>query len=168
MPESSGSTKTYDDLRTLLTTAIGDDLIDFIVEREQLRVTYAPAARVKVLQTTKAAGFLFYAFCAGVDWIEENRMEVLDHVYDINTRRRVTVRCSVDRATPRVDTAVNVYGGANWHEREAAELFGIIFTGHPSPYRLLLPDFFEGFPMRKDYVMEARQAKPWPGESFSG
>jgi NADH-quinone oxidoreductase subunit C len=61
-----------------------------------------------------------------------------------------------------------VYGGANWHERETWELFGVHFEGHPHLARLLLPDWFEGYPMRKDYVLPARVEKPWPGEFFEG
>lgn len=156
----------YEDVIGALRKAIGDDFIASVIERNHLRVTYKPDARVPVLETVKSAGFHFYAFCAGVDWLEEQRMEVMDHIFDYTTRRRVTVRCSVPRDNPRVRSAAHVYGGANWHEREAAELFGIAFSGHPDPYRLLLPDFFEGYPMRKDFNLEARDAKPWPGDSF--
>ena len=69
------------------------------------------------------------------------------------------------RALP---TAINVYGGADWHERETWELFGIVFTGHPRLRRLLLADWQEGFPMRKDEVLRPRIEKPWPGDFFSG
>jgi NADH-quinone oxidoreductase subunit C len=56
-----------------------------------------------------------------------------------------------------------VYAGANWHEREAYEMFGIDFTGHPQLTKLYLPDGFEGHPLRKSYPLLAREVKPWPG-----
>ncbi|MGH8916760.1 MAG: NADH-quinone oxidoreductase subunit C, partial [Actinomycetes bacterium] len=55
------------------------------------------------------------------------------------------------------------YRGANWHERETHEMFGIEFIGHPNLVRLLLPDDFQGRPLRKDFVLASRAAKPWPG-----
>ena len=56
-----------------------------------------------------------------------------------------------------------VYAGANWHEREAWEMFGITFTGHPGLRHIYLPGEFEGNPLRKDYPLLARRVKPWPG-----
>jgi NADH-quinone oxidoreductase subunit C len=56
-----------------------------------------------------------------------------------------------------------VYAGANWHEREAWEMFGISFAGHPDLRHLYLPTEFEGFPLRKDFPLLARMVKPWPG-----
>ena len=56
-----------------------------------------------------------------------------------------------------------MYAGANWHEREAAEMFGIDFVGHPNLRNLYLPGAFEGNPMRKDFALLSRRIKPWPG-----
>jgi NADH-quinone oxidoreductase subunit C len=58
---------------------------------------------------------------------------------------------------------VNVYAGANWHEREAHEMFGIDFEGHPNLIHLYLPDSFVGNPLRKSYPLLSREVKPWPG-----
>jgi NADH-quinone oxidoreductase subunit C len=70
------------------------------------------------------------------------------------------------RAT--LDSATGVYRGAAWHERETFEMFGIEFTGHPDLKPLLLPDGFEGHPLRKDFVLAARVAKAWPGAKEPG
>ena len=56
-----------------------------------------------------------------------------------------------------------LFGGANWHEREAWEMYGIVFTGHPNLRNLYLPGDFEGHPLRKDFPLLARAVKPWPG-----
>jgi NADH-quinone oxidoreductase subunit C len=63
----------------------------------------------------------------------------------------------------RVESWVPVYAGADWHEREAWEMFGFVFDGHPSLRHIYLPSEFEGHPLRKDYPLLAREVKPWPG-----
>ena len=64
---------------------------------------------------------------------------------------------------PEVETWIPVYPGANWHEREVMEMFGISFTNHPNLVNLYLPTEFEGHPLRKDFPLLSRRAKPWPG-----
>ncbi len=65
---------------------------------------------------------------------------------------------------PRIDSLVGVYAGANWHEREAHEMFGIDFVGHPNLIKLYLPDGFEGYPLQKSFPLLTREVKPWPGK----
>jgi NADH-quinone oxidoreductase subunit C len=92
----------------------------------------------------------------------ETRMQLLARVYSIRQRVGVTLKADVpDDAT--VPSWVSVYAGANWHEREAWEMFGITFAGHPDLRHLYLPTDFEGFPLRKDFPLLARMVKPWPG-----
>jgi NADH-quinone oxidoreductase subunit C len=75
----------------------------------------------------------------------------------------VRLKVPLPHDEPRCPTISDVYAGANWHEREAAEMFGIEFDGHPQPVKLLLPEPFEGHPLRKDFALMSRVAKPWPG-----
>ncbi|MEU7043924.1 NADH-quinone oxidoreductase subunit C, partial [Streptomyces varsoviensis] len=82
--------------------------------------------------------------------------------------RRLLVRTTVPHEAPVLPTAVGVYAGAAWHERETHEMFGVDFTGHPHLVPLLLPDGFEGHPLRKDFVLAARVAKAWPGAKEPG
>ena len=67
-----------------------------------------------------------------------------------------------------VEERTGVFRGANWHERETHEMFGIAFAGHPNLIPLLLPDGFDGHPLRKDFVLAARVAKAWPGAKEPG
>ena len=76
--------------------------------------------------------------------------------------RRIVLKCDVDD-TMRAESWVAVYPGADWHERETWEMFGIAFDGHPSLRHLYLPAEFEGNPLRKDFPLLAREVKPWPG-----
>ncbi len=163
-PTNTSLDEVTSDIRALL----GDDVLDLSSNHEQLILRVAPEKRPEALAVLKTLGFEFYSFCGGVDWPEDEKFEVLDHVYSLGRRARITVKCEVPRSNPRVPTAVNVYAGSDWHERETWELFGIVFVGHPRLRRLLLADWQEGFPMRKDEVLRARVEKPWPGDFFSG
>jgi NADH-quinone oxidoreductase subunit C len=144
------------------------DVEEITSNRGQLIVRIAPERRTEALAALKSLGFTFYSWCGGVDWPDSDELEVMDQVADVVRNLRVTLKCRMPRSDPRVPTAVGVYAGAEWNEREAWELFGIHFTGHPRLRRLLLADWQEGYPMRKDAVLRARIEKPWPGEFFSG
>ncbi|MEU2156719.1 NADH-quinone oxidoreductase subunit C [Streptomyces sp. NPDC019396] len=85
-----------------------------------------------------------------------------------HTVRRLLLRTTVPHEAPVLPTAVGVYAGAAWHERETHEMFGVGFTDHPHLVPLLLPENFEGHPLRKDFVLAARVAKAWPGAKEPG
>jgi NADH-quinone oxidoreductase subunit C len=76
---------------------------------------------------------------------------------------KVDIPDVADGDSPEMPTWVGLYAGANWHEREAWEMFGIRFAGHPDLRYLYLPSDFEGHPLRKDFPLLARMVKPWPG-----
>ncbi|MGW5698353.1 NADH-quinone oxidoreductase subunit C, partial [Streptomyces asiaticus] len=82
--------------------------------------------------------------------------------------RGLLLRTTVPHEAPALPTATGVYAGAAWHERETHEMFGIGFPGHPGLAPLLLPDGFEGHPLRKDFVLAARVVKAWPGAKEPG
>ncbi len=91
------------------------------------------------------------------------RFQMIARVHDPVGHIGVTVKADLDTDNPRVDSWIPVYPGADWHEREAGEMFGIAITGHPNLVNLYLPSQFEGNPLRKDYPLLARRVKPWPG-----
>ncbi len=91
------------------------------------------------------------------------RYQVFAIVESTRAHRRVVLKTDVDEHEPRVQSWVPVYPGADWHEREAWEMFGITFDGHPALRHLYLPFEFEGHPLRKDFPLLARELKPWPG-----
>lgn len=93
----------------------------------------------------------FLESITGVDWIKENQIEV---VYDFNhwhTLCRVVIRTRTERANPEVPTISEIYSGANWHERETHDFFGVTFTGHPDLSPLLLPEDADYHPLLKDF-----------------
>lgn len=93
----------------------------------------------------------------------DTRFQLLAHVVDLTARHDLFLKADVPEDTLAMPTWTQTYAGANWHEREAAEMFGISFTGHPDPRKLYLPGEFEGYPLRKDFPLLARVVKPWPG-----
>ncbi len=94
----------------------------------------------------------FIETITGVDWIKENQLEI---VYDFSRYDfdvcRVVIRTRIDRNNPVVPTITDIYAGANWHERETHDFFGIKFEGHPHLVPLLLPEDADYHPLLKDF-----------------
>lgn len=93
----------------------------------------------------------------------DTRFQLIARLYSVRDRVGLLLKSDVPDDTLAMASWARVFGGANWHEREAFEMFGITFTGHPSLRKLYLPSDFEGFPMRKDFPLLSRMVKPWPG-----
>jgi NADH-quinone oxidoreductase subunit C len=93
----------------------------------------------------------------------ETRFQLLARVYSIARRAGVIFKADLPDDGPVAETWSGVYAGANWMEREAHEMYGIGFAGHPYLVNLYLPGAFEGHPLRKDFPLLAREVKPWPG-----
>jgi NADH-quinone oxidoreductase subunit C len=95
-------------------------------------------------------------------------LAVVLHVWSTAHHHHLRLRTTVPREAGRLATVTDVWPGAGWHERETFEMFGIVFDGHPNLVPLLLPDGFEGHPLRKEFVLASRVAKPWPGAKEPG
>ena len=93
----------------------------------------------------------------------DSRFQVLARVYSTGRHYGVTLKADVPDDTMTVPSWVPLYAGADWHERETWEMYGISFSGHPNLRHIYLPGDFEGHPLRKDYPLLARVVKPWPG-----
>ncbi|MER8042237.1 NADH-quinone oxidoreductase subunit C [Streptomyces sp. NPDC094032] len=113
--------------------------------------------------------------CTYFDWLSAvdepgTGFRICAHVASVGPGhvRRLLLRTTVPHASPSLPSAVAVYAGAGWHERETYEMFGVTFTDHPHLVHLLLPENFEGHPLRKDFVLAARVAKAWPGAKEPG
>ncbi len=90
----------------------------------------------------------------GVDMYRpEGRFEVVYHLYSLKNKCYVRLKVRVDEDNPVVETVCFVWPGANWHERETFDMFGISFTGHPDLRRMYMPEEYEYFPLRKDYPL---------------
>ncbi|MEV7248987.1 NADH-quinone oxidoreductase subunit C [Streptomyces cyaneofuscatus] len=113
--------------------------------------------------------------CSYFDWLSAvdepgTGFRVCAHVAALGdgTVRRLMLRTTVPHDAAVLPSAIDVYAGAAWHERETHEMFGVTFEDHPGLAPLLLPEGFEGHPLRKDFVLAARVAKAWPGAKEPG
>ncbi len=100
----------------------------------------------------------------GVDYLgkKDNRFEVVYHLYSIRHRHALRLKAEVPQNDARIDSVMPVWIGVNWHERECYDLFGIVFSGHPDLRRVLLPEDWEGYPLRKDYPLKGPDTE-WSG-----
>lgn len=133
-----------------------------------LTVDVPPAAWISALETARdRLGCTYFDWLSAVDE-PGTGFRVAAHVAALAPVRRLLVRTTVPHESPALPTAVAVYAGAAWHERETHEMFGVVFEDHPALDHLLLPEGFEGHPLRKDFVLAARVAKAWPGAKEPG
>ena len=175
-----------------LRSALGDALIDSLVKPGDdmwVRVR-SDAWRQAGLALRDEVGLDFFTFLSVIDWMPspfgrgeddptaepverdtairqgytggETRFQVFARAASTTMHFGVTIKADIpDDMT--VQSGIPVYAGANWHEREAHEMFGVNFAGHPDLRNMYLPTGFEGHPMRKDFPLLARIVKPWPG-----
>lgn len=135
------------------------------VAHGEVSVWVEPGRWVEVAQHLRdcpRCHFDFITFLTAVDE-EDQGFEVVLHVYSVRRQHHLNLKTLVSRERPQLPTLSEVWRGANWCERETWELFGIEFEGHPNLVKLLLPVEFEGFPLRKDFLLITREAKEWPG-----
>ncbi len=127
--------------------------ITYFVEREHLLVL------VQALRDDDALRFELCSSVSGVDYLDSGgpvdarRLHVLYHLTSMTYRRRIRLEVAVTVEDPRVPSVTRVYPTADWHEREAFDMFGVVFDGHPALTRILMPDDWDGHPQRKDYPL---------------
>jgi NADH-quinone oxidoreductase subunit C len=110
------------------------------------------------LRDDQALLYNFMMDLTAVDYLgKEPRFEVVYHLYSLKYNRRVRIKARVSESDCSIDSIVPIWIVANWFEREAFDLYGITFKGHPEMRRILLYEGFEGHPLRKDYPIKKRQ-----------
>jgi NADH-quinone oxidoreductase subunit C len=148
---------------------VGDALCDVKVWRHETSILLAPGDLVRVcrfLRDEPEIHFDFLSSVVGVDRLNlpdsSPRFEVVYHLYSLQYKRRLRLKVRVDEGES-IPSVTGVWESANWHEREVFDLFGVPFEGHPNLRRILMPDDWEGHPLRKDYPVEA-SPKWWEEE----
>ena len=117
----------------------------------------------EAVQQAVNEGFGYFDGLSVVDEADGTFTVVL-HLWSLTGRTHRFLRTSVAGAEARLPSIAGIFGGAGWHEREAAEMFGLHFDGAPDTRPLLLPDGFDGHPLRKDFPLAARAVVDWPGD----
>lgn len=176
-----------------ISAALGDRLVEsHLKPSDDLWLRVRSDAWKSSMRTLRdVLGFHYFSFLSAIDWMPSpygrgeddptepaperdstirpgyaggtTRIQVFARVVNPITHAAVTVKVDVEDAQPKLESIHDVYAGANWHERETHEMFGITFDGHPDLRNMYLPMDFEGFPLRKDFPLLARMVKPWPG-----
>ncbi len=164
-----------------------------LLPQTDLWVRVSADAWAMTAEALKAQGFDYFCFLSAIDWLPspygkgeddpsaepdedaeapemrsgyaggDSRFQVFARVVDTRRHVGVTIKADVPDDTMSVPTWLGSFAGANWHERETHEMFGIGFEGHPDLRHIYLPGEFEGYPLRKDFPLLARMIKPWPG-----
>jgi NADH-quinone oxidoreductase subunit C len=176
----------------LLRNALGTDLVDtHLVPNDDLWVRVERSAWRRTAEVLTAAGFDYFCFLSAIDWLPspwgrgeddpdepprersteivqgvtggDTRFQLLARLNDTRRHLGVTIKADLPDDDLVAESWVPVFAGANWHERETHEMFGIGFAGHPDLRNMYLPGDFEGYPLRKDFPLLARMVKPWPG-----
>lgn len=130
-------------------------LLDGKIDRGELTLEIAPERIVEACQAMRAQGYNLLSSLTATDWFPtEPRFRVVYHLANLAGRKRLRLAARVSGDDPRIETVTSVWPAANWYEREVFDLFGVQFTGHPGLTRLLLPEDWEGHPLRKDYPIE--------------
>ncbi|MCU1456745.1 MAG: NADH:ubiquinone oxidoreductase 27 kD subunit [Actinomycetia bacterium] len=171
---------------------LGDGIVDRAENHGTLIVRVRPEVWSQVARVARTRLECDYlSFVSGIDWLPapkesddgdgdtsspaqpteqtvgvtggDTRFQVFGHVQSTRRHWGVTFKADVSDNAPEVGSWVPVYPGADWHERECWEMYGINFEGHPAMRKLYLPHEFEGNPARKDFPLLARVVKPWPG-----
>jgi NADH-quinone oxidoreductase subunit C len=132
-----------------LTTAFQS--LDYTTRGCHYEAAAAPDSVVKVAEELDRDGFALDTI-TGVDWKEQDQMEIIYDYFHPAKNLRVAVKTRIPRSNPEILTISNVFQGANWHERETHDFFGIRFIGHPNLTPFLLPEDADYHPLRKDFV----------------
>jgi NADH/F420H2 dehydrogenase subunit C len=117
----------------------------------------------RCLKDTERFSMDYVANLTAIDYPKEQRMDMVYHLYSMAKKHGpVTLKVKLDRSDARVPSLTPLFRGAEFQEREAYDLFGVTFEGHPDLRRILMWDGFQGHPMRKDYVPEDQDAPAGP------
>ncbi|WP_026360416.1 NADH-quinone oxidoreductase subunit C [Amycolatopsis nigrescens] len=136
-------------VETVLQVTVDRDEITFYIARERL---------LEVCRTLRDDAGLRFELCSSVSGVDygvdvPQRLHSVYHLTSMTYRRRIRLEVTMDVEDPHVPSIVEVYPTADWQEREAYDMFGIVYDGHPALTRILMPDDWDGFPQRKDYPL---------------
>ena len=156
---------------------IKESFKDAILEFETINIKIDSTEWIDVhIKLRDEFNLKFFSWLSAIDWDNEvsvgeapkegvsPNFEIITCLSDLDNTNLVTVSTSISKSEPNINSLIDVYAGANWHEREAYEMFGINFENHPNLEKLYLPDGYEGNPMLKSFELISREVKPWPGD----
>jgi NADH-quinone oxidoreductase subunit C len=124
-------------------------------DRAELTITVVRENILAATEAVKAAGYNFFEDVTAVDWYpSEPRFQITYHILSHSLKTRVRIVVLLDSSDASIDSIVGVWPSANFYEREVFDLFGVHFGGHPNLKRIMMPEDWQGHPLRKDYPVE--------------
>jgi NADH-quinone oxidoreductase subunit C len=134
--------------------ALRDLITDAKWDRKELTLTVAPESIIAAAQAAKAAGYNFLEDVTAVDWYpSEPRFQISYSILSMGLKQRIRLVARLTEGQS-IDSITSVWPSANFYEREVFDLFGVHFAGHPRLTRIMMPDNWNGHPLRKDYPVE--------------
>jgi NADH-quinone oxidoreductase subunit C len=148
------------DVQQLMADRFGD-AVRRSVFRDNVRYVVPPDRLVEVMRFLKTeCDFDFLADIAGIDYLHypgaTDRYGVVYSLANTETAERVYVKVLLNDPDPKVDSVYPIWKGADWMEREVYDMYGVVFEGHPDLRRILMPEEFAAYPLRKDYPLRGR------------
>ena len=138
-----------------LSTALPGAILDAVFDRDELTLTIAKDQIRAAASAVKQAGYRFLEDVTCVDWHpSEPRFHIIYHMLSMAFKERVRLVAQVESMDPSIESITSVWPAANFYEREVWDLFGVRFNGHPNLRRIMMPEEWEGHPLRKDYPVE--------------
>ncbi|MDA3961815.1 MAG: NADH-quinone oxidoreductase subunit C [Planctomycetota bacterium] len=128
--------------------ADSEAILDLVIDPERY------AALVGFLRGNEATGCDMLHQLTAFD--DGEQISVLVHLLSVSQGHKVFVRCALEREAPTLPSLSGLFPAATWHERETAEMFGVVFAGHPDPRRLFVAEGLKGYPLRKDWSDPSR------------
>lgn len=139
----------------ILKTGLGKGASEIVTAGEEIKITLKPEAvpeAMKFLQGDKECKFDYIRCLCGVDY--PDYVTIVYLLFSTKHRQNISVYTMLPKKNPVVASVTGLWAGADWHERETAEMFGVIFEGHPDPRKLLLTDDNDAHPLRKDFKLD--------------
>lgn len=154
----------FEQLLELVRSSFSSLILDSVIDRNHVVLRVARNNVVPLFQGLKDHSELkmnFLVSVTAVDWMDQraDRFEVVYHLLSLKNYGRIRVKVDVPEHAPEIDSLVPLWQSANFMEREAWDMFGIVFKGHPDLRRILMYEEFKGHPLRKDYPVQAKQPR---------
>jgi NADH-quinone oxidoreductase subunit C len=135
--------------------ALGELATDAKIDRAELTITVAREDIITAAKASQQAGYNFLEDVTAVDWYpSEPRFQITYHILSHSLKQRLRLAVRLDSDSASLDSITPVWPSANFYEREVFDLFGVHFGGHPNLRRIMMPEDWQGHPLRKDYPVE--------------
>jgi NADH-quinone oxidoreductase subunit C len=155
---------TVEELKTKIEADFKEKIVSVVLSaQKEVLVTVKLEAYVSLCQGLKDIpeySFRHLSCLTAVDYIKDNKITVVNHLWSYDKCHQVTVKLDVDRAVAKAPTLENVWKSANWFEREVFDLYGVTFEGHSDLRRIMMPEDYAKYPLRKDFTDDGFIVKP--------